>query len=860
MEIGKPCPRIRVWKFASAPVATKWSPPTICIVPNVAKIWPALQIWRFFWTNAFSRSWKWSGETIVTVLGCCCRGWNFWMRDWDCFSKNKGKILGHPADKGTMKTLVCLVIGFLTLAPLTAEVVFSGLDLDSQSRLLFSARNTTTFGSDYQVWFRADLAAGTPPEPMTFYPESATYLASLGQLQIQNRFGIWRVDPVSFKVTPVAPQVFGQDPGAGEGKPLPLAYSPDGRSVLGFQTTSSVSGSLELRDISTLAPTVISTGIDLSYQTLPALWSPDGQFFVYEKKGNLYYFSLKQLKEKRIPEESLRKIGPGLLSSITWGGTGELNYVVDQILYRILPEEFFTRSLYRAQFQTWGIVGKLPFPFRPALDRFWLSPDSKSVLFNLGGRTLFVYPLEYLDFYQNAKLVPLTYLPLPQNLSLKKVIWTKDNKITLLASALKGGREETQVLRLSSTSVQTLDAGVGAVLDLAPSADESLILLVRKEGVSVRDVRTFAERKAYALDGLVAAVWKDATTILATGRAATVSINFVEGVVRTLLIGNFDQVGTIEGGQLVGRQGATWYVWQPPVGTSSSYWKVSPSDFKFLEAQTANSSYRAFASDLPSGPYRNTLLIRNLKALTTKPLLPPPQKLYEAFPLVESGPEDPTGDGIDSPFRHGSRLRLREVGLAIDALDSSEGLPEVLRALRDWGFKATFFINGEFLRRNPQAAKEIADGGHETANLFHIPLDLTAPGFIIDASFVRQGLARQEDDWFAATGKELGLLWHAPGWVEGPALSAGAKAANYKTVGTDLAFALNAGRVVDVPTLIESVLKAKKPGSIVPLTLGMKDSTTGESFFTRWDLLLNGLVEAGYRGVTVSQLMDHSRP
>jgi hypothetical protein len=289
-----------------------------------------------------------------------------------------------------------------------------------------------------------------------------------------------------------------------------------------------------------------------------------------------------------------------------------------------------------------------------------------------------------------------------------------------------------------------------------------------------------------------------------------------------------------------------------------SSWKLAPSDFKLVDASTANAFYRAFTSDLPSGPYRNTILVRNLKALTTQPLLPAPDKPYEAFPS-DNASED-QGDGIESPFRHGSRLRLREVALAIDALDSSDGLPEVLRSLKDWGFKATFFVNGEFLRRNPQAAREIAQAGMETANLFHIPLDLTAPGFIIDSAFIRQGLARQEDDWFAATGKELGLLWHAPGWVEGPALAAGARATNYKTIGTDLGYSMGPDRTVDVPALIEALLKAKKPGSIVPLTLGMKDSTTGESFFNRWDLLLNGLAEAGYHGVTVSQLMDHSRP
>ena len=144
--------------------------------------------------------------------------------------------------------------------------------------------------------------------------------------------------------------------------------------------------------------------------------------------------------------------------------------------------------------------------------------------------------------------------------------------------------------------------------------------------------------------------------------------------------------------------------------------------------------------------------------------------------------------------------------------------------------------------------------------MFHIPLDLTDPGFVITPSFVRQGLARQEDDWFAATGHELGLLWHAPGWVVTAATAEGAKAANYKTIGSDLVIALGPNKTVDVPAVIEALLKAKKPGSIVPLTLGMKDSTTGESFFSRWDLLLNGLVEAGYRGVTISQMMDHSRP
>jgi len=758
-----------------------------------------------------------------------------------------------------MKFPALALLGLLTVSLVPAEVVFSGLDLDPQSRLLFSARSSDTPGGDYQVWFRSDLAAGTAPFPLTFFPETAAWLPGPGLLQIQNRFGVWRLDPATGALASVTPRVFGVDPGAGDGKSLPLAYSPDGRMVLAYQAAGAVRGSLVLKDVATSASTLVTEGVDLSFRGLPAQWSPDSQFFVYEKRGELFYYSLRQLREKRVPEENLRKIGPGLMASTAWGASGELQYVADQVLYRILPEEFFTRSLYRAQFQTWGVLGKLPFPFHPATDRFWLSPDGRAVLFNLGGRTLFYFPLEYLDFYQSTKLTPLTYLPLPQSLTLKRVLWAKDGRITLLASSLRAGVEETQVIRVAAAQVQSLDAGSKPVLDLALSPDEGQLLVVRRDGVSVRDAVTFAEKKFYPQDGVVAGFWKDAGSLLVTGRAATVKIALADGSVTPLLLGGLDQAGTVEGGRLAGRQGSQWYLWQA-TGAVGGTWKAAVAELKPSDPRTDNASYRAFTSELTSGPYRNTVLIRNLKALTTTPLFPPPVKAYEALAPAPAAASDPTGNGSDGPFRHGDRVGLREVALAIDCLDSSDGLPEVLRALKEWGFRATFFVNGEFLRRNPQAAQEIAASGYETANLFHIPLDLTAPDFLIDAAFVRQGLARQEDDWFAVTGKELGLLWHAPGWVERPALIAGAQSASYRTVGTDLPLTLSADRRTDVPELIEALLQGKKPGSILPLTLGLKDSTTGESFFTRWDLLLGGLADAGYRGVSVSQLMDHSRP
>ena len=74
-----------------------------------------------------------------------------------------------------------------------------------------------------------------------------------------------------------------------------------------------------------------------------------------------------------------------------------------------------------------------------------------------------------------------------------------------------------------------------------------------------------------------------------------------------------------------------------------------------------------------------------------------------------------------------------------------------------------------------------------------------------------------------------------------------------------MAVKVDANRSADTSALLEQILATKLPGSIIPLTLGMKDSKTGESFFNRLDLLLNALVESGYNVVPVSQLVDKYR-
>ena len=70
-------------------------------------------------------------------------------------------------------------------------------------------------------------------------------------------------------------------------------------------------------------------------------------------------------------------------------------------------------------------------------------------------------------------------------------------------------------------------------------------------------------------------------------------------------------------------------------------------------------------------------------------------------------------DNKDGVFFHGSRTKKREIALTFDALDNSEGIPSILFILNKYGIKATFFLNGEFMRRNPSAVKEITLAGKD---------------------------------------------------------------------------------------------------------------------------------------------------
>lgn len=78
----------------------------------------------------------------------------------------------------------------------------------------------------------------------------------------------------------------------------------------------------------------------------------------------------------------------------------------------------------------------------------------------------------------------------------------------------------------------------------------------------------------------------------------------------------------------------------------------------------------------------------------------------------------PRGDLLGPNVVHlpGSSAERGEVAITIDDGPDPRVTPAVLEILAAHGARATFFCVGECLRRNPELARSIVDGGHEIAN------------------------------------------------------------------------------------------------------------------------------------------------
>lgn len=775
------------------------------------------------------------------------------------------------------RSILIFALGLSLTALAWAELEYKGLDLAKDDSLLFSTQTSLPGDGSFDSLFASDLASGGTAQ-LTVYPEQVSLVEGGARLQVQNRMGLFRSDRSLSGLAPVAGYpAFARGSAVRQGRLLPGAASPDGAYILSVVPSSAAYARLVLFNVAKGSETVVASRVGYSIETLPARWSPDSRNFVYSKDNSIFYYSVDQLSGSRVMDEEFRRIGEGRIQCVRWGSDGSLFYLKEKALFRILPAEFFTQALYRGIAGMGILAGKTPFSFDPNFDDYWVSRDGSRIILSKGGRNLFLVYLDPDDFGSEPRVNALPYLFLQGDTMVRDVLWPAGGMVTVFTGSLRNGARTSGAFRLSAPpnpslldlapAIQSLD--VKGALELILSPDESKVAVVSDSGVTVRGYADWAQLGQVQAPGSLHALWLSEDRLVVAGSSRIEAVALSTGQRSLIALSQAQKYGRSEDGSIYAQAGGLPFT-RPALsgeaiakaalsGSATGGWIPAPG-FPVTSPSTSSQSYRVYLDGLAAGTYRNNLMVRSIKALGTRPLFPPPQASYAPFPDRDEPLPGPS-------FDHGSRIRRRELSIVFDAIGSADGLVGVLNVLKDYGITSTFFVNGEFIRQSPGAARLLASSGNEIGSMFFTAIDPTDARFKIDAEYVRRGLARAEDDWFAATGKELSLLWHTPYYTVNSDILAAGASMNYTYIGRDVDpqdwvtkadAARLPGAYLDAHRIVERVVAQARPGSIIPIRLGVDAGGRDDYLFRELALLVDDLTGLGYDLVPISTLLGHA--
>ena len=733
-------------------------------------------------------------------------------------------------------------------------IEFDGLTLSNDDRLLYK----TNFDSQNALFITNLNNMST--QQLTAAAQKM-YLVSQGRSIIAvSRFGAARI-PVSGGLPSILPGYpsFALGSVPLRGRTQDIAPSPDGRWVAHIEPVTPGYGNLLIVDTSSGVKRVISERIELPGADFPVKWSPDSRLLVYEKGGRLFYFPI--LNEISVlVDERFRMIGTGGINSVLWGNHGDFYYYTGNTVYRVINPELFTRTIYGDFLSIGRVAAVLPFEFDSGFDRFWVSPDSRHILINKNGRGLFFFLLgddRINPAAVNANVLP--YVLIPFGAENFYALWPAAGSqagntfltvIYSIPAVTQAGAQSaatqsfTTALRFEISGNNVIPAAVRqnpSSPNAAISPDGTRAVFWGRNGLELWDYTNWRLIQQITREEIFSCAFVNNRNIIISNQNFIEEINITSSAYqrRRICLSGADEFGFEESrdiSRIIARKGSDWFA-----SDGTSAW-APVNGVQLRRASFASDRFRVFLEQQgPSGHFRNIPMIRSMQATGTLSLV--------------------ARHTSNNAFTPG---RPSQIALCFDLYDDDTGLQQVLAALRRHNIRATFFLNGEFIRRNPLGALAIVNAGHETASLFYSPIDLSDTRYRITNDFITRGLARNEDEFHRATGRELSILWHPPFYRSNAAVNAAASAAGYFTVERDIdpgdyisredALRLNLHQTPPAQ-IIEQIIQRRQPGAVVPIRLGLLPGGRDEYLFQRIDVLLDALFRSGYTVVPVSSVI-----
>lgn len=759
------------------------------------------------------------------------------------------------------KSFFFIFFAFLTFS-VSAKIKFENPQINSENKILYTVEcNSSSASSDktenYKTLFLTDAEKSSKnienSKILTCFPEKMQLLSGGSVLQIENRYGTARYSVRNETLTWILKKE--SLPTQAKGF-QPSSSSSSGKWICTLEKTSAAKGRLILKNAFTSQTYILDEHADFDFEKIPVKWAPEREILLYEKNGGIYFCDPKAYEQNMQMSDEFRKIGEGSINSVQWANSKYFFYIKDDLIYKISADELYTRAVYSPAVGKGVVAGKLPLGFDGRKDRFWCSPECNKILMIKANSVILIYGI-------NASEPQEFYAPLANQLKIAnqndsnsgldfindcEIFWNSDGREILWInfSGKADGNKKSCIFKISendSPSVSlngTFENAKTPVL----SPDGKKLALPTENYLYVYEISGWNLLGKFSGEKFVSCAW-DGNDALFVGGNSTVKKYLMNEN------GKFEDEGNLlflssvksafwkstEKNAIIAQSSTDDSVFYDYDLYRNIWWKSDENLSSSLDAlkkansisgvsSSQNEKFRVYTGLANNFLFENALYIRNLT------------KKSSTFPVFAESAKK-------IPFRG-------RIALAFDALDNADGIPEILSVLNDYKIKATFFLNGEFIRRYPKETNQILACGHDCASMFFTASDFREKRFVIDEEFIRRGLARNEDEFFAATGAELSLLWHAPFYSADKKIKSYGEKSGYKYIDMSrlsldtTTFESDKNHYLDASELVEFYVSNAEDKMIIPISTGISKGTRGDFLYEKLALLIEDLLEEGF--------------
>lgn len=717
-----------------------------------------------------------------------------------------------------------------------AGIKFGDADINNNDEILYTIRQEIPGAFSYRSLFKAKIENGAvngEPALISCFPEQMELLCVGKILQVRNRYGTAWIDTATKSVEW---KKYSAEIPVNSMRLSKVSVSPNGEWICYAEKNGYATGKLFLKNINSSKEICLDENSSFNYENISVKWSADSSVLVYAKNGNVYFCNPSAVARGVEVDEKFRKIGPGTINSVNWTGGKFLVYIDSDLVYKISSKELYTLGLYSGIIGKGQMVGRLPSQFMASKDTFSVNSDVSSMVLVQNGKIFTYFKInrntcDYLDIIYSGP-----YVDLSASLLESEILWDLNGSPIVWMRMLPYGGQRIK------SSVYHLENRLSKFLDISDSGrpvvspDGKNCAFYSGSSVYIYDTKNWKRVNKVEGENVVSLLWENDSTLIIGGDRTIRSWKILEQNPEILAVSSAVN-GFWNNGQITADSGnGKFFVFNEEKKT----WAQKETETSRRPNNLRNERYRLFCGETANPFFENALYIRTLfgKAIT--------RPVYQES--VKKIPE------------------RKKVALAFDAYDNADGLPRVLYTLNRYLVTGTFFLNGEFIRRYPNETKQISLSRNECASMFFSTSELTQPGFLVNEDYVRRGLARNEDEFNAVTGKELSLMWHAPYYAATEKIIQDGKKAGYDyidiknsdcdSVTLEQAVA-GKGKYLCPGELIESYIKTLSEGEkVIPVTVGISRGTRESYLYDNLDLLISAILDAGYEIVPLRYILE----